>query len=88
MKTIKNGINLEAHPESNQPPNTVTKFCTWEAMAAMATTEVNNFHKILGHMTEESTKKTAKNLGMKLVGKLEHCKDCILAKMKQKNDRK
>ena len=88
MKSIKNGIELEAHTESSQPPNTLTKFCTWEEMAAMVTTEVNKFHKILGHMSEETTKKTARNLDMKLVGKLEHRKDCIPAKIKQKNDRK
>jgi hypothetical protein len=40
-----------------------------------------NFHRKLGHTSEEVTKQTAKRLGIKLVGPLKSCKDCILGKI-------
>jgi hypothetical protein len=44
-----------------------------------------NFHQKLGHASEIVTKQTAKCLGIKLVGPLKLCEDCILGKIRRKN---
>ena len=40
---------------------------------------------MLGHVPEAKMRKTAKNMGWELVGKLEKCEDCALGKAKRKN---
>jgi hypothetical protein len=50
--------------------------------------DIRKYHRMLGHPSVDSTKETAKNVGLKLTGKLEECKDCMLAKMRKKNIKK
>ena len=45
-----------------------------------STIPIKVFHEHLGHASEEVTRATAKNLGIKLIRKLEVCEDCALAK--------
>ena len=40
---------------------------------------------MLGHASEETTRKTANRLQIKLTGQLIACEDCILAKIRRKN---
>ena len=47
--------------------------------------KVKKYHQMLGHASIELTKKTANRLGIKLVGSLKTCEDCILAKIRRKN---
>jgi hypothetical protein len=47
-----------------------------------------DFHRKLGHASENVTKKTANRLGIKLVGPLNSCEDCILGKIQKKNLKK
>jgi hypothetical protein len=47
-----------------------------------------DFHRKLGHASEDVTKKTANRLGIKLVGPLKSCEDCILGKIRKKNLKK
>jgi hypothetical protein len=49
---------------------------------------IMKFHRMLGHPSVDSTKETAKRIGLKLTGKLEECEDCMLAKMRKKNLKK
>jgi len=42
-------------------------------------------HKLLGHSNEESTIKSAKHLGWKLMGTMSKCNSCMVAKAKQKS---
>jgi hypothetical protein len=44
-----------------------------------------DFHQKLGHASEEVTKQTVERLGIKLVGPLKSCEDCILGKIWRKN---
>jgi hypothetical protein len=44
-----------------------------------------DFHRKLSHASEEVTKQTAKRLGIKLVGPLKSCEDCILGRIWRKN---
>jgi hypothetical protein len=62
-------------------------------MAAMATVvlergkmaKVNELHKIIGHPSKETTRKTAEYYGWKVTGKFGPCKDCGLVKSRQNN---
>ena len=49
---------------------------------------VNKFHQLLGHASIETTKRTASNMNIKLVGKVVACSDCVLAKIRKKNIKK
>ena len=49
---------------------------------------VNKFHQLLGHASIETTKKTASNMNIKLVGKMVACSNCVLAKISKKNIKK
>ena len=54
------------------------------AMAKNSTkVNINTFHKMLGHPSEDITKKTAKDLGYELDGTMQDCDDCGLGKIKQ-----
>ena len=46
--------------------------------------EINRFHKIFGHASEEAMRATAKHCGWKLTGKLEACADCQMSNAQQK----
>ena len=47
--------------------------------------DINRFHEILGHCGLDRLQKTAKIHGLKLKGDFEVCKDCAVAKARQKN---
>jgi hypothetical protein len=49
---------------------------------------INTFHERLGHPCLEMTKITAKNMNIKLTGKWEECKECLMGKAKQKGCKK
>jgi hypothetical protein len=46
---------------------------------------INDFHKSMGHVNEESLRKTAQLYNIKLKGKLEKCYECSISKIKQRN---
>jgi hypothetical protein len=46
---------------------------------------IEKMHRMLGHASLEITQKTAKRLGIKLVGQFKSCENCMLAKIKRKN---
>ena len=46
--------------------------------------DVNHLHKVFGHCGIEAVKNTAKIHNLQLFGKFEVCKDCAIAKAKQK----
>ena len=45
----------------------------------------NKLHKMLGHVSEDKLRATAKNMGWVLTGQNEKCEDCALGKTRQKN---
>ena len=47
--------------------------------------DINNFHDILGHPNERVLRNTAKSLDVSLLGTLDVCDSCSLAKAKRKN---
>jgi hypothetical protein len=47
--------------------------------------DINNFHKSIGHINEDSLHKMANYYGITLRGKLDTCFECSLAKIRQKN---
>jgi hypothetical protein len=47
--------------------------------------DINKIHAILGHINEEKVKRTAKYYGIDLIGTMEKCEHCVLAKARQKN---
>jgi hypothetical protein len=47
--------------------------------------EINKFHELLGHVSEEKARAVAKYYGVKLVGKFNPCSACAEAKARQKN---
>ena len=47
--------------------------------------DINVFHQLLGHVSENVTRNTAKYYGVELDGKFNTCKECALAKAQQKN---
>jgi hypothetical protein len=47
--------------------------------------DINKIHHILGHASEETTKRTAKYYRVELKGTMEKCESCALAKARQKN---
>ena len=46
---------------------------------------INRFHKVFGHASEEALKATAKHYGWKLTGTFEACEDCQMSNAQQKN---
>ena len=48
----------------------------------------NTLHKMLGHLSEDKMRATAKNMSWELTGKEMKCEDCALGKSRQKNLRK
>jgi hypothetical protein len=50
--------------------------------------DVNDFHKLMGHINEESLRKTADYYGIKLKGNCETCYECSISKIRQKNVKK
>jgi hypothetical protein len=47
------------------------------------TININVLHEVLGHPSEDNTKKTADYYGWKITGKFKPCSDCQTAKSKQ-----
>ena len=47
--------------------------------------DVNKFHELLGHVSEEKARAVARYYGVKLVGKFNPCSACAEAKARQKN---
>jgi transposase InsO family protein len=47
--------------------------------------EINKFHKLVGHPSEETLRNTAKFYGLQLVGKVQVCEDCKVANARQKD---
>ena len=47
--------------------------------------DMNKFHEMMGHCGTEKLQKTANIHGFKLVGNVEVCQDCAIAKARQKN---
>ena len=47
--------------------------------------DINNFHYILGHPNERVLRKTSQSLDVSLLGTLDVCDSCSLAKAKRKN---
>ena len=48
----------------------------------------SHIHRVFGHMSEETTRKTAKYYDVEIQGKFEPCESCLLGKAKQKNTNK
>jgi len=46
---------------------------------------INDFHKMLGHCGSDRLQKTAKIHNLRLSGEFETCKECAIAKARQKN---
>ena len=46
--------------------------------------DINTFHKIFGHASEEAMRKTAEKHGWKPTGTLESCEDCQMSNIQQK----
>jgi hypothetical protein len=46
---------------------------------------INRYHKVFGHASEDAMKATAKFYGWKLTGTLEACEDCQMSNAQQKN---
>ena len=55
------------------------------AALAVGAVDVNKFHALLGHVSEEKTRAVAKYYGVKLAGKFNPCSACAEAKARQKN---
>ena len=47
--------------------------------------DINEFHRIFGHHSEDTLRRTAKKYGIKLTGKLKPCEACRISNAKQKN---
>ena len=45
--------------------------------------EVNDYHRKLGHLNEESMRNTAKHYKQELKGKMNVCEDCSISKIKK-----
>ena len=45
-------------------------------------------HRMFGHMSEETTRKTAKYYDIEIQGKFDPCESCLLGKARQKNTNK
>jgi predicted transcriptional regulator with HTH domain len=55
------------------------------ALSEGATVTYQDFHDMLGHLGVDLVKSTAKAMSIKLIGKVEQCKDCAISKAKQRN---
>jgi hypothetical protein len=53
--------------------------------ASGKTINVNVLHKAIGHLSEDTTRKTAAHYNLKLKNKLEPCLDCAKGKSQQKD---
>jgi transposase InsO family protein len=47
--------------------------------------DINEFHHIIGHPSEDTTRRTANYYGVQLTGKFEVCEDCKMGNARQKN---
>ena len=74
------GYILAAKFKVLKPPSETT-YVTLEKGNKM---DVKEFHKRIGHPSEEVTRATAGNMGVELTGKYEVCEDCALAKSRRK----
>ena len=50
--------------------------------------EINRFHRLLGHASEESMRRTAKHYNVQLTGKFEACEDCQKSNVAQRSVKK
>jgi gag-polypeptide of LTR copia-type len=50
--------------------------------------KLETFHRMLGHLSIDTTRLTARGLDLQLTGCLTHCENCILAKIRKKNIKK
>ena len=57
-------------------------------VVAKITSDVNEYHRQLGHPNEQVTRTTAKAFGIKLTGKFQKYEDCAIAKAHKKNVKK
>jgi hypothetical protein len=48
-------------------------------------TDINDFHRLMGHVNKNSLYLTARHYGVKLKGQLNPCFDCAVSKIRQKN---
>ena len=55
------------------------------ALACDGAIDVNKFHALLGHVSEDKARAVAKYYGVKLIGKFNPCSACAEAKARQKN---
>ena len=78
--STKKGYLLGARYKILSPPAHAAAAFTMEPGSTMP---IKVFHERLGHASEDVTKATAENLGIKLIGKLEVCEDCALAKSRR-----
>jgi hypothetical protein len=46
--------------------------------------DVNKLHEILGHPSEETTKRTAKGMGIELTGEFKRCENCALSNIRKR----
>ena len=50
--------------------------------------EINGFHRLMGHASEESMRRTAKHHDVRLTGKFEACEDCLKSNAMQRSVKK
>jgi hypothetical protein len=62
-----------------------TAFVTQNILESNKIINVNKFHEMIGHCGVDRLKKTAQVHGLKLKGDFKVCKDCAIAKARQKN---
>jgi hypothetical protein len=58
------------------------------SLTAIKEIDVNKFHEMTRHCGVDRLKKTANILGLKLKGEFKVCKDCAVAKARQRNVKK
>ena len=71
--TVANDSNSEV---KDSTANTNSKPVYWN---------INRYHKVFGHASEDAMKATAKFYGWKLTGTFEACEDCQMSNAQQKN---
>jgi hypothetical protein len=58
------------------------------SLTAIKEVDVNKFNKMIGNFDIDRLKKTTNIHGLKLKGEFKVCKDCVLAKARQRNGNK
>jgi hypothetical protein len=56
-----------------------------KSLTAIIEIDVNKFHEMIGHCGVDHLNKTANIHGLKLKAEFKVCKDCALAKARQRN---